>query len=142
MSGTLVGHYSFQVDDKNRLFIPVKHREHLGDSFMITHLYDNCISVYSMDEWEKLTQKISSLPQIQTRDIIRFLYSSAVEVQTDKQGRIVLPAELIEYAEIKKTAVIVGVGNHVEIWSDKNWEAKKEELTSANLLDMLKELGF
>ncbi|MBO4220759.1 MAG: division/cell wall cluster transcriptional repressor MraZ, partial [Clostridia bacterium] len=95
-----------------------------------------------MEEWDKLTQKISSLPQIQTRDIIRFLFSSAVEVQTDKQGRIVLPAELIEYAEIKKTAVIVGVGNHVEIWSDKNWEAKKEELTSANLLDMLKELGF
>ena len=142
MSRSLVGHYSFQVDDKNRLFIPVKHREQLGDTFMITHLYDKCISVYSMDEWEILTQKISSLPQIQTRDIIRFLFSSAVEVQTDKQGRIVLSAELLEYAEIKKAAVLVGVGNHVEIWSENNWAAKKEELSSENLLDMLKDLGF
>ena len=139
---TLVGHYSHTVDDKNRVFIPAKHRDQLGESFMITQLFDKCISVYSMNEWDKLTDKINELPQIEARDILLFLFSNAVDVQPDKQGRIILSQELREYAEIEKNAVVVGAGNHVEIWSDKNWADKKSQMNAADILGKLKNLGF
>ncbi|MBR5452888.1 MAG: division/cell wall cluster transcriptional repressor MraZ [Clostridia bacterium] len=142
MLATLVGHYSHTVDDKNRVFIPAKHRDQLGESFMITQLFDKCISVYSMNEWDKLTDKINELPQIEARDILLFLFSNAVDVQPDKQGRIILSQELREYAEIEKNAVVVGAGNHVEIWSDKNWADKKSQMNAADILGKLKNLGF
>lgn len=139
---TLVGHYSHTVDDKNRLFIPVKHRDQLGDTFIITQLFDKCISVYSMSEWDKLTDKINELPQIEARDILLYLFSNAVDVQPDKQGRIILSQELREFAEIEKNAVVVGAGNHAEIWSEANWAEKKGQMNSASILDKLKSLGF
>ena len=71
-----------------------------------------------------------------------FLFSNAVDVQPDKQGRIILSQELREYAEIEKNAVVVGAGNHVEIWSDKNWADKKSQMNSASILDKLRTLGF
>lgn len=141
MSCNLSGQYVHSIDDKNRLFVPVKHREQLGESFMITHLVDKCLSVYSMEEWEKLTDKISALPQVKARDVLRFVFASAVEVQPDKQGRVVIPQELREYAQIDKNVVFIGAGKHAEIWSDVNWAEKQREL-EATMLDTLIDLGF
>lgn len=142
MAANLSGHYSHTIDEKNRLFIPVKHRDQLGEIFMVTHLVDKCLSLYSMEEWEKLTDKVNALPQVKARDVFRFLFASAVEAQPDKQGRIVIPQELREYAELEKVSVVIGAGNHAEIWSEANWAQKKLELESPAMLDTLIELGF
>lgn len=142
VASILSGHYSHNIDEKNRLFIPVKHRDQLGETFMMTHIVDKCLSLYSMEEWEKLTDKANALPQVQARDVLRVLFASAVDVQPDKQGRIVIPQELREYAEIEKTSVVIGAGNHAEIWSEANWAKKKLELESPAMLDTLIELGF
>ncbi len=141
MACNLSGQYMHTIDDKNRLFVPAKHREQLGESFMITHLVDKCLSVYSMEEWENLTEKISALPQVKARDVLRFVFASAVEVQPDKQGRVVIPQELREYAQLEKNVVFIGAAKHAEIWSDVNWAEKQREL-EATMLDTLIDLGF
>ncbi len=138
----LMGRFVHTLDAKKRLFIPAKHREQLGESFVITRNVDKCLSVFSMEEWERYTDKLEQLPTTQAREIARFIYSNAAEVQPDAQGRILIPGDLLEYAGIIKSAVVLGCGRRAEIWAEETWNEKNNAEASGSLTDLMISLGF
>ena len=117
-----MGEYNHTVDAKGRLIVPSKFREQLGDEFVITKGLDNCLFVYDNSEWTALEEKLRALPITNTagRKFSRFLLGSAATCEVDKQGRILLPSVLREFAGIGKDAVLVGVGSRIEIWNKDN----------------------
>jgi MraZ protein len=118
-----MGEYNHSLDTKGRLIIPSKFREELGDQFIITRGLDGCLFVYPMSEWNILESKLKGLPltKADARAFVRFFFSGATECEIDKQGRIIIPANLRTYAQIEKEVVVIGVSNRVEIWSSKFW---------------------
>ena len=138
----LMREYHHNIDDKNRLIIPSKFREELGNEFVITRGLDGCLFVYSMDEWNKVMNKLKTLPftKKDARTFMRFMLSAASICEFDKQGRINLVNSLINYAEIKKECVIIGVNDRLEIWAVEKFNellSNSEELSliAENLFD-------
>ena len=121
------GEYEHTLDKKGRLIIPSKFRESAKEQeierFFITRGLDACLFVFPEDEWRLQEQKLksASFTKEDVRKFNRLFFSGAVEVITDKQGRILVPAYLKEFAGIKKDVVIVGVSNRFEIWSKEKW---------------------
>ena len=118
-----MGEYNHTVDAKGRLIVPSKFREQLGDEFVVTKGLDGCLFVYENTEWKALEEKLNALPltNANARKFSRFFLAGATTCEVDKQGRILLPAVLREFARIDKDAVLVGVGSRIEIWSRDNW---------------------
>ncbi len=139
---TYVGEYRHTLDAKNRVFIPAKHRELLGDSFYITRKTEKCLAIYSESEWEKLSEKLNTLPDSVVGVVKQFLYSKTVSASPDSQGRIVLPAELLEYAGIEKSVTIIGVGDHVQIWSEALWNEKNANIDMDQIRDLFPKIGL
>ncbi|MCR6544472.1 division/cell wall cluster transcriptional repressor MraZ [Dehalobacterium formicoaceticum] len=125
-----MGEFQHTIDPKGRLFIPVKFREDLGETFVVTKGLDNCLFVYSHNEWQRLEAKLKALPftKADARAFTRLFFSGAMECGLDKQGRILLPANLREYAKLDKDAVIIGVSARVEIWSKERWDQYNEQV--------------
>ena len=125
----LLGEYEHSIDTKGRIAMPAKLREGLGGKFIITKGLDGCLFVYAMDEWQRVEQKLASLPMSRktARDFTRFLFGGACEGECDKQGRVLLPASLRRYAGLEREAVIVGVGSRAEIWDAAKWQQYNEE---------------
>lgn len=132
----LLGEYRHNVDTKGRVSVPSKFRGDLGLSFVVTKGLDNCLYLYSKDEWVKFEDKLKQLPitNQDARSFVRFFFAGAAECEVDKQGRINIPQNLREYANIQKDVVIVGVSTRVEIWSSDNWD----KYTSSDSLDVSK----
>ncbi|MDP4179785.1 MAG: division/cell wall cluster transcriptional repressor MraZ [Bacillota bacterium] len=118
------GEYQHAVDPKGRLIMPSKLREGLGDKFMITRGLDDCLFVYSMTDWESFEVKLKSLPMTDSnaRAFVRFFLSGAAECEVDKQGRILIPQILRDYAGLEKDVAIIGVSSRVEIWDKDKWQ--------------------
>lgn len=114
----LLGEFHHNIDEKNRLVIPTKLREELGNSFIISRGIEKCLYIYSTTEWEKLVDKLNTLPFTKkvTRTFTRFLYSGATVGEFDKTGRINIASPLVSYAGLDKECIIIGVGDHLEIW--------------------------
>lgn len=125
----LMGEYHHSIDDKGRIIIPSKFRDILGNSFIITRGLEGCLFLYSLVEWEKITQKLNKLPftKKDARSFMRFFLSGATAAEFDKQGRINITSPLISYAELKKECVIIGVGDRLEIWSSEKWNSFYED---------------
>lgn len=119
-----MGEFQHTIDTKGRLIVPHKFRNALGERFVATKGLDNCLIVYPVDEWRQLEEKLKSLPitSADARAFVRFFFSRATECELDKQGRILLPANLREYAKLGKDVVLLGVSNRVEIWSREEWD--------------------
>lgn len=120
-----MGEFQHTIDAKGRLIVPHKFRNALGEHFVATKGLDSCLFIYPMDEWRQLEEKLKALPitSADARAFVRFFFSRATECELDKQGRILLPANLREYAKLEKDVVLLGVSNRVEIWSREEWEA-------------------
>lgn len=138
----LMGEYRHNLDDKKRLTIPSKYREELGEKFVITRGLDGCIFAYSLNEWEKIVNKLKTLPftKQDARTLTRFLLSAASICEFDKQGRINIVNSLISYAGIIKECVIIGVNDRLEIWASEKYDSLltcSEELSkiAENLFD-------
>ena len=118
-----MGEYNHTVDAKGRLIVPSKFREQLGDEFVVTKGLDGCLFVYENTEWKALEEKLHALPltNANARKFSRFFLAGATTCEVDKQGRILLPAVLREFAKIDKDAVLVGVGSRIESCSRDNW---------------------
>ena len=118
-----IGEYRHTIDTKGRLIVPAKFRELLGDEFVITRGLDGCLFVYPKEEWEAIEVKYREVSQFSkdARKFARFFFAGAAACEADKQGRILLPAVLREFAGIDKDAVLVGVGSRIEIWSKDAW---------------------
>jgi MraZ protein len=118
------GEYQHNIDLKGRLIIPAKFRDLLGDAFVITRGLDQCLFGYPLHEWNEIENKLRALPLTKkdARAFTRFFFSGAVDCELDKQGRINISNSLIDYAQIEKECVILGVSNRIEIWSKSKWE--------------------
>lgn len=119
-----MGEYNHTIDAKGRLIIPAKFRETLGEEFVVTKGLDGCLFVYDNVEWSAFEEKLKSLPLTNkdARKFVRFFLAGAATVEVDKQGRILVPNVLREFAELEKEVVLVGVASRVEIWSKSRWE--------------------
>lgn len=137
-----MGNYTHSIDSKNRLIIPAKLKEQLGYNITIIKDADKCLCVYSAEEWENYTQKLSELPKSQAKQVARFLYSNAIEVQPDAQGRVLLPQGMIDYAGITKNVVTVGCGKYVEIWAEERWNEMNLADEPENFAETLELLGL
>ena len=118
----LRGEYHHTIDEKGRLTIPSKIRYELGEEFIVTRGLDNCLAVYSKDEWNNIVNKYKELPNTKdARNFMRFLLSGATMSGFDKQGRINISIPLTIYAGLKKECIIIGVNDHLEIWDMERW---------------------
>ena len=120
----LSGEYRHNIDEKKRLIIPSKVRSEMGDRIVITRGLDGCLFGYNEKNWNNIMEKLGTLPFTKgdVRKFTRFLTSGATLLEFDKQGRIVLPSYLLDYANLSKEVVIVGVINRIEIWSNDKWQ--------------------
>ena len=137
------GEFNHSLDSKNRIFIPAKHREELGETFMVVRsIRENCIKVYSMTEWDNFLKPIMELPRKTSEATLRFLHRNATQVTPDSQGRILLSAGLVEHAQIIKNAVVVGCGSYAEIWSEEKFEAMVEAEDREAMKELLESFGL
>lgn len=118
-----MGEFHHSIDDKKRLIIPAKFRNELGEKFIITRGIENCLFVYSLTDFQKIVEKLQTLPftKKDARNFVRFFLSGATEAEFDKQGRVTIASPLISYADIIKDCVVIGAGERLEIWSLDNW---------------------
>jgi len=140
-----IGEYTFKLDQKKRLAVPVKFRKELGKKAVITRGLDNCLFLYPQKEWQNLAQKLSTLPMAQAdaRGFARLMLAGAMEVRLDNLGRILIPDYLKKYASLAKKVVIAGLYNRIEIWDENEWNLYKQktEKEVGNIAERLKELG-
>lgn len=139
----MLGQFKSAVDVKGRMNFPSRLREELGECFVISKTIGaKCIKVYSKSDWQELAEKIKEMPQVKTASIQRFLFGSAFEIEPDKQGRIIIPSPLREYAEIGGDAVIVGLEGRAEIWGKANWDTINNAQNEEALTEIAMELGL
>lgn len=119
-----MGEYHHSIDNKGRMIVPSKFRDDLGEMFIITRGLDQCLFGYPLSEWALIEEKLKGLPLTKkdARAFTRFFFSGATESELDKQGRINIPAPLLQYAKLEKECVVLGVSNRIEIWSKQIWE--------------------
>lgn len=119
----LMGEYHHNLDEKSRIIIPSKLRDELGETVIVTRGIENCLFVYSEKEWSSIVSKLKSLPftKKDARSFTRLFLSGATVCEFDKQGRIKITSPLINYADITKECVIIGVNDRLEIWSEQSW---------------------
>ena len=125
-----MGRYNHTIDPKGRLSIPSKYREVLGDEFVVSKGMDGCLFVYANEEWKVFEEKLASLPLInpEARQFARFFLSGAQSVTVDKQGRILMPQDLRDFAGLEKDVVLAGMGSRIEIWSLERWKANNDSI--------------
>ncbi len=141
----LIGEYTHTIDPKKRVSLPAKFRKEMGKKLIMTNGLDNCLSVYTPKEWEKVSEKLSqlSIGQADQRSFNRFMLAGAVEVDVDSIGRILIPDFLKDFARLKSKVVLAGVHSNIEIWDEKAWRAYKKKIESqADILaEKLGEIG-
>ena len=125
----LIGEYHHNLDEKKRLIIPTKFRDEIGSEFIITRGLDGCLFIYNMDTWNNIVSKLQTLAftKKDARTFNRFFLSSATVCDFDRQGRITIPSNLIDYANIKKECTIIGVNDRLEVWSTDKFNTLIEE---------------
>lgn len=138
----LMGNYSHSIDAKNRLIIPAKLKEQLGDTITIIKDSDKCLCVYSAEEWQNYTATFNTLSKSQAKEVARYIYSNAIEVQPDSQGRVLLPQTMVDFAGITKNVVTIGCGKYVEIWAEERWNEMNMGDEPENFAETLALLGL
>jgi MraZ protein len=123
-----LGRHGHNLDDKGRLALPARYREELQEGVVITRGFDSCLLVYPLAAWTPLAERVSALsigdPDV--RMLRRMLFANATDVQLDRQGRILVPADLRSHAGLEREAVVVGMHTFIEIWSPEGWAAQSE----------------
>lgn len=142
----LLGEYRHNLDSKGRIAVPAKFRVKLSAGAIITRGLDRCLFVFSGKEWEVLAQKLIALPlaAANSRAFVRLMLAGAMDVELDKQGRILIPDYLREYSGLKKEAILAGLYNRIEIWDSEAWKQYKTKTESASdeIAEKLSELGI
>ena len=139
-----MGEYNHTVDTKGRLIIPSKFREQLGEDFIVTKGLDGCLFVFPQDEWLAFEEKLRTLPLTQkgARQFTRFFVAGATPCELDKQGRILLPATLREFAGLDKEVVLTGMLNRIEIWSKDKWMENNSFDDMDDIAEQMTDLGL
>lgn len=139
-----MGEYNHTIDAKGRLIIPSKFREVLGEEFVVTKGLDGCLFVYDNKEWNVFEEKLKSLPLTNkdARQFVRFFLAGATNAEVDKQGRILVPTVLREFAGLDKDTVLVGVASRIEIWSKERWDGTATYEDMDEIAEHMEELGL
>ena len=145
-----VGTYYNSIDSKSRMIVPAKFRDGLGAKCVIAKALDKCLTVYTTDAWDKFVEeKLKPLPDSNpnTRKFKRYFYSSAAVCDVDKQGRVKLPQDLIDYAAIDKDLITIGTDDKIEIWSREIWDGELDEetgelLNASEVAEGMAQYGF
>jgi MraZ protein len=126
----LIGEYNHTIDGKGRISLPAKFRKEMGKKLVVTYGLDHCLFVFTEKEWGKISNHLSefSLLQSDNRSFNRFMFGGAIEASVDSIGRILLPDHLKGWGSLKQKAVIIGVQNRLEIWSDTAWKGYKKQI--------------
>lgn len=140
----LLGQFEAQVIGGNRVAVPKKFREELGSNLVVAKWYENCLVLVSSKQWTKLLARLTGKSEMITqtvREIDRFILGSAFEMNTDSQGRVVLPPSLVSFAGLDDKVVFLGLGDRVEIWNKNNWLKQEKEVAgkSAEMIEKLAE---
>lgn len=133
----MYGEFRHNMDQKGRVTVPLKFRDDLGDKFYVCKGLDKCLFLYSESEWQKLVDKIASLPVAQARGVQRFMFAGAADIECDKQGRILLPQNLRDYAGLSKDVTVIGSGKRAEIWDSAAWDEYIEAQTQEGLIEAM-----
>ncbi len=142
LTSMLKGTYNQTMDVKGRMAFPAKLREIIGEKFVVTKGLDGCLFVYSLEEFEIRADKIKSLPMAKARNLQRTFMANAVEVEADKQGRILIPQTLRGIAGLEKDIVVAGVSDRCEIWDKQKWEDLNNSVDDEMMMSALEELDF
>ncbi len=113
--------YNHSIDSKGRMILPARFREELGEKFILSRGLDECLTIYPVERWDSMVEKLRRLPSTKkaVRELRRFLIGQSTELECDRQGRVLIPANLQAYAKLEKDAKIIGVGDTIEIWNPK-----------------------
>lgn len=140
-----IGEYTHNLDEKGRLMVPKKFQLDLSSGAVVTRGLDQCLFLYTRDEWTKLAEKLAALPfaQANTRAFSRLMLAGAMDVELDKLGRIILPEYLRHFANIKKNVVVAGLYNRLELWDADAWQkyTKQNEAESTTIAEQMGILG-
>ncbi|NUM25204.1 MAG: division/cell wall cluster transcriptional repressor MraZ [Candidatus Buchananbacteria bacterium] len=140
-----IGEYQHNIDQKGRLAVPAKFRKALSKGAVVTKGLDDCLFLYTKDEWKKLADKLAALPisKANTRAFARLMLAGAMDVDIDAQGRMLIPDYLRHYAGMSKKVVVTGLYNRLEIWDEEKWNIYKKgtETKSGDIAEALGELG-
>jgi MraZ protein len=140
-----LGEFEHTIDEKGRVAIPARFREEIQEGFIITRGFDNCLQAFPRPTWQDLAQRIStlSLGNEEARHLRRLLFSGANEVTFDRQGRILIPQNLREYASLSEKVVIAGMHTFFELWSPERWQTVLSTLDSSGriIAEQLADLG-
>ena len=139
-----MGEYNHTIDTKGRLIIPSKFRDLLGDEFIVTKGLDGCLIVFPKNEWQIIEEKLRKLPlnNKSARKFTRFLVAGATTCELDKQGRILLPQVLRDFAGLEKDVVLAGNLNRIEIWSKANWTESNAYDDMDDIAEQMTDLGL
>ena len=138
----MTGGYEHTLDSKGRLSIPVRLREELGNVFFVTLSMDKCLSAFSSESWQALTDKVNAMPYVKQRKM-RPLFAHAAKCELDAQGRILIPQNLRDYAGLTKDVTVVGCNNHAEFWDSESWAAVNViETTPESIASAMEEMEF
>lgn len=138
----LIGEYEHSLDLKGRVAVPTKFRGDLGGCFYVTKGVDNCLFVLPKNEWSLLETKVKNMPISKARMLQRFFFSGALEAEPDKQGRILIPVNLRNYANLEKNVTFVGVSSRVEIWDSESWKSLSNNLTKEEVAKVMDDLNL
>lgn len=138
----MFGTYNASMDSKGRFTFPVKLRSGFGDRFYVTRWLDDCLVAFAPKEWEAVCEKIRTLPMGSSRNLQRYLFANAIEIEPDAQGRILIPQNLRDQAGIDKDVVIIGVFNRAEIWAKTRWENQLGSISAHDIEQSMMELGI
>jgi len=140
-----IGEFQHSIDPKKRLAVPSKFRGEMKSGVVITRGMDKCLFLYPVKVWKNLAEKLGTLPmgEANTRSFVRIMLAGAVDCEIDKQGRILIPDYLKEYASLSRNVVIAGLYNRLEIWDENKWEEykKKAEKNTDEIAEQLGKLG-
>ena len=139
-----MGEYNHTIDAKGRLIIPARFRELLGEEFILTKGLDGCLSIYPLDEWNAFETKLRALPLTNknARTFTRFFVAGATNCELDKQGRILVPQTLREFAGLEKEVVLTGNLDRIEIWSKEKWSENCDYGDMDNIAESMKVMGI
>jgi len=141
----LIGQYLHSIDDKKRISLPSKFRKEVGKKLVATYGLENCLFLYPLKEWAKISEEIGKLGMLKsdTREFNRFMFGGAIEVEVDTLGRILIPDYLREFAGVKDKAFFIGVHKRIEIWNETKWEEYKKKVVreADGLAEKLSQIG-
>lgn len=129
----LIGQYNHNIDAKGRIILPAKFRDKIGDSLVVSRGLDGCLSIYPLEKWQQISDKLTSLPNTKkmARDYARLILSSAADLEFDKMGRINIPTHLIKSAKLTKKCIVIGVGDYAELWDEDTWLEYNSKIDSS-----------